>query len=58
MTTPLRKFTTAKEKEYYASGDWKCPDSPTGAHWWNCNVEPFFCKICGKVKITPNEAIT
>jgi hypothetical protein len=38
------------ERDYYASGDWKCPQSPTGGHWWDCNSKPFVCKICGKVK--------
>ena len=57
MTTHAKKFTIATEKEYYTSGDWKCPESPTGAHWWNCNVEPSFCKICGKVKIVTSEVI-
>lgn len=41
------------EKEYFASGDWKCPTSPTGGHLWDCNGEPFVCKICGKVKARP-----
>jgi hypothetical protein len=38
------------EKEYFKSGAWKCEKSPTGGHWWNCNIEPSVCKICGKVK--------
>ena len=51
MATNLKRYTRVNEKEYVASGDWKCPESPTGAHWWNCNVEPPVCKICGKVNI-------
>ena len=39
------------EKEYVATGDWKCAKSPTGGHWWNCNVRPSVCKICGKTKL-------
>jgi len=39
------------EKEYIASGVWKCAKSPTGGHHWNCNTTPFVCKICGKTKI-------
>ncbi len=46
-----KKPLSVTEKEYFASGEWKCPKSPTGAHRWNCNVEPFVCKICGKVKL-------
>jgi hypothetical protein len=42
---------SVSEKEYFESGDWKCPKSPTGGHWWNCNIQPFICKICGKVKV-------
>jgi hypothetical protein len=45
------KPVRVSEKDYFLSGDWKCPESPTGAHWWNCNVEPQVCKICGKVKV-------
>jgi hypothetical protein len=41
------------DKNYYASGDWKCLNSPTGGHWWNCNVKPYVCKICGKIKSEP-----
>jgi hypothetical protein len=42
------------EKDYFESGDWKCPNSATGGHWWNCNIEPHVCKICGKVKLDPH----
>ena len=52
MATFTRKPIGLSEKEYLASGAWKCPESPTGAHWWNCNVEPSICKICGKGQIT------
>ena len=51
MATYLRKPISVTDKEYFASGGWKCPESPTGAHWWNCNVEPPVCKICGKIQI-------
>ena len=51
MAISVKKPVGVTEKEYLASGDWKCPDSPTGAHWWNCNLEPSVCKVCGKVKI-------
>ncbi len=51
MATFSGKHMSFTEKEYFASGDWKCPESPTGAHWWNCNFEPSVCKICGKVQI-------
>jgi hypothetical protein len=50
MAAFSRKPIGVTEKEYLASGEWKCPNSPTGAHWWNCNVEPLVCKICNKVK--------
>jgi hypothetical protein len=39
------------EKEYIVSGNWKCTESPTGAHWWDCNVKPSVCKICAKVNV-------
>jgi len=45
-----KKPISVTEKEYFASGDWRCLESPTGAHWWNCNVEPPVCTICGKQK--------
>lgn len=45
-----KKSLGVMEKDYFASGEWKCPKSPTGGHWWNCNVEPSMCTICGKVK--------
>ncbi len=38
------------EREYVKGESWKCEKSPTGGHWWNCNVQPSICKICGKVK--------
>jgi hypothetical protein len=50
MASSSRKPVAVTEKEYFASGDWKCSGSPTGAHWWNCNADPNVCKICGKVK--------
>ena len=50
MTSYFKKPIGVTEKEYLTSGDWKCPKSPTGAHWWNCNVDPPVCKICGKDK--------
>jgi len=48
-----KKTLGTTEKEYLVSGDWKCAGSPTGGHWWNCNLDPWECKICGKVKILP-----
>jgi hypothetical protein len=45
-----KKLGDIEEKAYIASGDWKCATSPTGGHWWNCNVRPSVCKFCGKVK--------
>jgi len=44
------KLEDVEERAYVASGDWKCTISPTGGHFWNCNVRPFVCKYCGKVK--------
>ena len=46
-----KKSLSVIDREYFASGDWKCPESLTGGHWWNCNIKPFVCKICGKVKL-------
>jgi hypothetical protein len=54
MAPSLKKPIGVSEKEYFALGDWKCPNSPTGGHWWNCNVEPFVCKTCGKIKLPVN----
>jgi hypothetical protein len=48
-----KKPMVTMEKDYILSGDWKCVRSPTGGHWWNCNLEPSICKICGKVKLYP-----
>jgi hypothetical protein len=47
-----RRPLAVREREYLKSGAWKCENSPTGGHWWNCNREPAVCKICGKVKST------
>ena len=41
------------EKEYLLNGNWKCEKSPTGGHRWDCNVEPWICKICGQTKTQP-----
>ena len=46
-----KKPADAVEKTYFESGDWKCPKSPTGGHWWDCNVIPSVCKYCGKSKV-------
>ncbi len=51
MVAPQRKSLNYNEKEYIASGAWKCPQSSTKAHIWDCNCKPPVCKICGKVKI-------
>ncbi|MDO8578985.1 MAG: hypothetical protein Q7R50_07400 [Dehalococcoidales bacterium] len=51
MVAPQKKSLSYNEKEYFASGAWKCPTSPTKAHWWDCNTKPPVCKICGKVKV-------
>jgi hypothetical protein len=45
-----RKSISFQEKEYFASGVWKCPKSETGSHRWDCNLNPPVCKICGKTK--------
>lgn len=45
-----KKPVDVNEREYYASGEWKCSKSPTGGHWWDCNLKPSVCKFCGKVK--------
>ncbi len=51
QSNPKRKRTiTLTEKEYLKSEIWKCENSPTGGHWWNCNCEPAICTICGKTK--------
>ncbi len=48
-----KKPLSVIDKDYFASGDWKCPKSPTGGHRWDCNIQPFVCRICGKVKSLP-----
>ena len=53
----MRKPIGLVDKDYVASTDWKCPESPTGGHWWDCNTEPFVCKICGKVKTKPGPIV-
>jgi len=46
-----KKSIASREKEYFVSGAWKCPQSTTGSHIWNCNFNPPVCKVCGKVKL-------
>jgi hypothetical protein len=58
MTFSSKKYKGVTDKEYFASGDWKCAKSATGGHWWDCNVEPFVCKSCGMVKATKKPAST
>jgi hypothetical protein len=45
-----KKPASLLAREYFVSGNWKCPSSATGGHWWNCNVKPNVCKFCGKIK--------
>lgn len=49
------------DKDYFKSGIWKCPDSPTGAHHW-VHMEQteklrndgyFQCKYCEDVRCYP-----
>jgi hypothetical protein len=38
-----------QDKEYIASGRWKCSKSPTGAHWWiedTSDHGEFECRFC------------
>ncbi|MDO8578651.1 MAG: hypothetical protein Q7R50_05670 [Dehalococcoidales bacterium] len=58
MAINTKRFMSPGEREYLDSGDWKCPESPTGAHWWDCNVKPSVCKICGKVNKVAARAVT
>lgn len=51
MAINTKRFMSPGEKEYIVSGNWKCTESPTGAHWWDCNVKPSVCKICAKVNV-------
>lgn len=51
MAINTKRFMSPGEREYVASGDWKCLESATGAHWWDCNVKPAVCKSCGKVNV-------
>jgi hypothetical protein len=48
-----KKSIASREKEYFVSGAWKCPESETGSHRWDCNVDPPVCKICGKIRLPP-----
>lgn len=47
--TMKKRYMSPGEKEYLDSGSWKCAESPTGAHFWDCNLKPSVCTICGKV---------
>ncbi len=58
MANNTKRFMSPGEKEYLASGDWKCPESSTGAHLWDCNVKPAVCKICAKVNVAARAAKT
>ncbi len=49
-TNAGHKTGDTDERAYFTSGDWKCAISPSGAHFWNCNVRPSVCKYCGKIK--------
>lgn len=35
--------------EYIAKGNWRCGESPTGAHWWLCR-QPQNGKVRGRCK--------
>lgn len=50
------KSVAQRDSDYMKSGRWKCPKSPTGAHYWIeakvKRVEPgtFVCKYCWEVR--------
>ncbi len=56
MAINTKRFMSPGEREYLASGDWKCSESPSGAHRWDWNVKPAVCKICAKVNIVAARA--
>jgi len=40
-------------KDYIEAGEWRCVDSPTGAHHWferHAGSNLFFCKYCYKAR--------
>jgi hypothetical protein len=40
--------TSSSHYEYIKSGGWKCPKSPTGAHYWTIRDEWMRCKHCAQ----------
>ena len=39
-------FIKREDEAYIASGKWKCPNSPTGAHVWNVTFGENHTKVC------------
>lgn len=44
---------TRAHKDYIASGSWKCPESPTGAHYWAGSDGVLTCRYCHSTQETP-----
>jgi hypothetical protein len=38
------------DKEYLASGRWKCEKSPSGAHHWVVQSYEMTCRFCNDIK--------
>lgn len=41
---------TSGDREYVASGKWKCEKSPSGAHYWIVLHNQMTCRHCDCVK--------
>jgi hypothetical protein len=49
---------TAKNKEYFNSGGWKCDKSPGGAHYWIVSEGHMTCKHCMENRLVPPNPYT
>lgn len=47
------KYMDDKYKGYVVAGNWKCSNSPSGAHFWDIN-EKMVCKYCGGTRNIPD----
>ncbi len=52
--------------DYVKAGEWRCPESPTGAHYWvelvgeisKKGIGLFMCKYCSATKEMPTSITT
>ncbi len=45
-----KSIKSLEDKEYLASGRWKCNTSPGGAHHWIVDYDHMTCKYCHSTK--------